>query len=105
MRRKLNYRHYSKIVEEVAKDLKISQFLVEDVIKQVFEDMREFFREPDNPYLLINYFGTFELNERAAKAHVKHRVSINKYPEKVEKWTALIESKKHLKTKSRKNEQ
>lgn len=78
-----------KIYLQVARENKISKNKVKEISEDVFQQLRDYFKDPDAPAVLLHNLGTFTINESYLKKFLVNRTLT---PEKKEFWKDTLQS-------------
>jgi len=78
---------------EVARTLGVSKFLVKDVVKHFYGELREHITNPEFKSILVHNLGTFKVNQGSLKHLLRKGVSIRGNEEKYNQFTELLNEK------------
>jgi hypothetical protein len=86
------------LVEKTAKKLKISKFLVKEIINDCYSGLREELKNPNSPAILLHKLGTISVIPNTLKAHMHNRFTIYDNPEKLKTYVKLLNDSYKYKT-------
>lgn len=72
-----NYKSLDELYLKVAKELKISKFLVKEVVQDVFLQTRNSIKNINHPVILLNNLGKFKANKRTVSHLLNKRKTYN----------------------------
>lgn len=84
---KINLNDLSEIYLEVAKELGISKFLVEDTVKHFYSELRGHLTQPRFDSIHVHHLGKFRINQGALRHTLRERTTLK---EDIESYNNLI---------------
>jgi nucleoid DNA-binding protein len=66
------YKNFNEIIKEVANKLNCSQQIVDEIVKNQFETVRQTIESPEPTEIRLKYIGTFKVR-KASKLLIKNK--------------------------------
>lgn len=90
---KINLDGLSEVYLEVAKELGMSKFLVEDVIKHFYGEVRTHLTNPKFGSIHIHHLGKFKVNQGALRHMLRERTTLKEDMESYNNLVNLLKEK------------
>jgi nucleoid DNA-binding protein len=93
MNNKINLENLSEVYLQVAKELGISKFLVENTVKHFYSELRENLTNPKFESIHVHHLGKFRINQGALRKLLRHRFTLRDNKELREQFINLLKEK------------